>query len=418
MGQTWGPTGMAARAHYPALTGLRFCAALFVLLFHTAYAPYGAVLITFPPGIQELLAEGRAAVGLFFVLSGFVLTTAYFDWFAVDARRLAPYARARFARVYPLHLLMLIAMTPLSLLALRAPWQGLPTTNETLIWTWVANLFVVHALIPHPVLHVWNGPSWSLANEFLFYVQFPVFVRLVLARLTAAWQVMVLAVVFFALQALLFFGIMLPLWIRHGATADLYALGRWIEIGTYFFPLMRIWEFWIGCCLGLLVLRAQEDPERWLGWLWQASRAWAWMIVGAFVVWLGLVVLGHAFLDELPIISWTNWYVSVTPINVVLIAGLVAGAQPFALLLSHPLMVRLGEASYALYIIHWLPLVVLALLTHANGPLHPWVAPLTVVATILASIVCHDRIEQPLRRALRAWPAPAHDPKRATRPEA
>jgi peptidoglycan/LPS O-acetylase OafA/YrhL len=418
MGQTWGPTGMAARAHYPALTGLRFCAALFVLLFHTVRGPYDVPLITFPPGIREVLSEGRAAVGLFFVLSGFVLTVTYLDWFAADLRRFVPYARARFARVYPLHLLMLLIISPLSLVAIGAVGSAQRPTTDTLVWTWLANLLLVHAFIPMPIVHIWHAPSWSLVNEFFFYALFPLFIRHVLAHLSTARQVLLLASGLYVAQIALFLAFVWWLSSRPGAADDPGALEWSIQVFVDFFPPLRVWEFWIGCCLGLLLLRARDDPARWLGWLWRPSPLWTGVVVGAVGAWLGLVWLGQAFRDTLPLIAWANWYVTGTPVAVLLIGGLAVGIKPLAPLLAHPLLITLGEASYALYMIHWLPLLTLVLAIEVFGSLPAWVAPLTVVATILASIVCHDRIEQPLRRALRAWPAPAHDPKRATRPEA
>src|SRR2546421_2527648 len=54
-------------AHLPALTGLRFLAALVVVIDHAGYGPLAAMVAPF----------GGVAVTLFFILSGFILTYTY-----------------------------------------------------------------------------------------------------------------------------------------------------------------------------------------------------------------------------------------------------------------------------------------------------------------------------------------------------
>src|SRR6201986_260098 len=64
------------RAPLPALTGIRFVAAIQVVLFHfgAGFAQrHGA-----PRPIANLLTNGWSAVTLFFILSGFILSYTYF----------------------------------------------------------------------------------------------------------------------------------------------------------------------------------------------------------------------------------------------------------------------------------------------------------------------------------------------------
>lgn len=76
-----GPTGtLSTTSHIPALTGLRFCAALLIVLHHTVrhfrpgWVPVdGGVL----GSIAGVFYVGNEAVSFFFVLSGFVLARAY-----------------------------------------------------------------------------------------------------------------------------------------------------------------------------------------------------------------------------------------------------------------------------------------------------------------------------------------------------
>ena len=91
--------------HLPSLTPLRGIAALWVVVFHFCWR--------FPnmqPDDYGVVREGYLAVDMFFVLSGFVISHVYKDVFAKEctARRYCDFLKARIARIYPLHLVMLM----------------------------------------------------------------------------------------------------------------------------------------------------------------------------------------------------------------------------------------------------------------------------------------------------------------------
>jgi peptidoglycan/LPS O-acetylase OafA/YrhL len=81
------------------LTGIRFFAAMGVVLFHVGYTPVARL----SPLLGAVSGHGYAAVGLFYVLSGFVLAYTY----AGRRPDVRAFYVARFARVYPLYLLAL-----------------------------------------------------------------------------------------------------------------------------------------------------------------------------------------------------------------------------------------------------------------------------------------------------------------------
>src|SRR5919197_3012464 len=86
-------TGPASRGRLPSLTGLRFWAALMVVLYHLS-RQVGPI-----SGIQELVWYGRTGVTFFFVLSGFVLAWTY-EGAGIPA---AVILWRRFARIWPSH---------------------------------------------------------------------------------------------------------------------------------------------------------------------------------------------------------------------------------------------------------------------------------------------------------------------------
>src|SRR5207247_935990 len=64
------PPSAAKKREFPALTSLRFIAAFLVVLFH------------FFPESGFVAGEGHVGVGIFFVLSGFLITLRYGDGIA------------------------------------------------------------------------------------------------------------------------------------------------------------------------------------------------------------------------------------------------------------------------------------------------------------------------------------------------
>ena len=97
-----------SRRDFPALTGLRFFLALWVILHHLTGPgqKLEATALLLPHGLFTLIRGGYQAVTTFFVLSGFVLTRSYAAtvW---NQRNTLRYAMGRAARVYPVYLLSL-----------------------------------------------------------------------------------------------------------------------------------------------------------------------------------------------------------------------------------------------------------------------------------------------------------------------
>ena len=158
-----------AGEYFPALTGLRFPLALWVILHHICGR--GMMLEawanTLPDAVHALIRGGYVAVQTFFVLSGFVLarTYAHISW---DRRNLSRFAVARFARIYPVYFLSLILMSPFIIEMLLQPiWTvaqraSLIGNYTFLLQGWTGPLGVG-----------WNTPAWSLSCEFVFYLCFP-----------------------------------------------------------------------------------------------------------------------------------------------------------------------------------------------------------------------------------------------------
>jgi peptidoglycan/LPS O-acetylase OafA/YrhL len=169
-----------------SLTGLRFLAALVVVLQH-ATRHFAQV-----PVLSELFDQGAVGVTFFFILSGFVLT-----WSHKPVRSKWNFYRNRFARVYPLHLLTLLLSIPLVLAAQEFSWTSLVAT-VLLLQAWSPDRMVQFAM---------NGPSWSLSCEAFFYAVFPFLITPIsrLRRISIVRQAIALVAILGAVFAVLAF---------------------------------------------------------------------------------------------------------------------------------------------------------------------------------------------------------------------
>ena len=230
-----------------ALTGLRFFAALLVVVSH------------FPQIIPidwfqvSLVRQGAAGVTIFFVLSGFVLTYNYADAFRTSTTGTLAFIRARIARIWPINIVSLVIATLLSL------WWGTSSSAAT----WVVNLLMLQALVPTKAMVLsWNPPAWSVSCELIFYCSFPIF-GWVLGRVRCASRLLQLGVAFFAIEVVLFCVVAVAV------DQSLHQSGRsaleiWSTMDRIkLFPGLRIWEFLLGCLIGLVFLHARAGNDGW-----------------------------------------------------------------------------------------------------------------------------------------------------------
>ena len=163
-------------AEIRALSGARAFPPLILVLYHFCEGHHymGAFWFDAP------VAKGYLWVEFFFALSGFILTHVYggraLDYFA--------FLKARLARLYPLHLVMLFVILAL-VIAMRAlagagGYVSIYDVRYHPIvtpWSFVANLFLVQAWNILPAL-TWNGAAWFVSVEFLLCLLFPVYLAL------------------------------------------------------------------------------------------------------------------------------------------------------------------------------------------------------------------------------------------------
>src|ERR1700722_663067 len=96
----------SAKAQLPSLTSLRGVAALWVVLYHFSVQCLPNLDST---PYTSLIHKGYLAVDMFFLLSGLVMTHVYHRAFLSSvSQNYRSFIVARIARIYPLHLLVLL----------------------------------------------------------------------------------------------------------------------------------------------------------------------------------------------------------------------------------------------------------------------------------------------------------------------
>ncbi|MCZ2291205.1 MAG: acyltransferase [Burkholderiales bacterium] len=164
------------RSHH----ALRGVAAFIVLLFHfrDVTTSVGQAL----DARTAFLSNGRIWVDFFFLLSGFILSHVYGKSVAAApaaGRKTKEFYLARFARIYPLHIVTLLAMILVEVSAyIFRPEIADAFVNEDKQWPSILrHLTLTHAWVSLSHLQ-WNAPSWSISTEAFAYLCFPLLVLL------------------------------------------------------------------------------------------------------------------------------------------------------------------------------------------------------------------------------------------------
>ena len=192
--ETWRlrPSGPAS-TRLPQLDSIRGFAALAIVVFHFCE-------ILLPALNSSLTAKFYFAVDVFFVLSGFVMIHIYGATFAagVAPRDVLSFLWARLARIYPLHLVALLALVLLGV-AQGLRRGGVPGDLGLAVHSFLYNVLLLHG--PWLDRVSWNAPSWSISVEWHFYLVFPI-AAFLLARASAKAPIIILAGAAAALGAL------------------------------------------------------------------------------------------------------------------------------------------------------------------------------------------------------------------------
>jgi peptidoglycan/LPS O-acetylase OafA/YrhL len=345
--------------NFPALTGLRFLAAATVVIAHGVL---GLVQFTDLPWIfAQLRALSALGMSIFFVLSGFVIHYTYRLTIA-QPNGLQNFFVARFARLYPLYILLITSelfytyflhrLSPIGHSARTVPYYF------TLTQTWWYSNFNDASIVYQfgPI----GSVSWSISTEAWFYLVYPILL-LVLRRLKHP-AFIVVTYFLYCVTAIAF------LWFlisnidaisqfagrAFGEMADgrgtpaQDSFFRWL---IYFSPYLRVLEFVAGCLAAQLFIVLANKPV-------SPREQSAGMILSAVAV--GAVVFAHVlfFVPEIfpfqVTLTVTRFHMSFgyAPAFALLIFCCARYSTPLSAFFSWRPLVVLGEASYSIYMLH------------------------------------------------------------------
>ena len=403
------------------MTGLRFFAALAVVLAHSSFI----ILQLKPSSVVTGWMEKRTlGMTLFFVLSGFVIHYNY--RYLVTTQGGAGFCAflwARFARLYPLFLLMLgfdilfgnplydfvagdaaaiaiiLRALPYYLLFMQS-WFYVPFNNRSLVDVLGGNISL----------------SWSISTEWFFYLAYPLIAWLVLR---ARRPVIILAVmlvwslVWGGMASALNAGTLLvDAWAvgHYGAAAGMTAGApesfiHWLE---YYSPYVRIGEFILGCLTAQLYLQLGDQAvtarEQAIGMLLLAIG------VGSVPI---FIFFSWSPAYRLPLLSSLRDNYALAPSVALMLFSAARHENAISRFLRGRFLVALGEASYSIYLLHLMILASISgYVTQALPATAPYVVYLVVRLVFAVSLIClislglHAIVEAPARRWLRGmWSA-------------
>lgn len=356
-----GPVGDRARpSRFAGLDGLRAIAVLLVIVYHLS------------PGAMP---GGYLGVDIFFVLSGFLITTLLLREKDTSGRiHVGNFWRRRARRLLPaLGLLLLVCGTAAwaiggdVLVGLGRQLAGAATFSSN----WVA-LGSSASYFDESTPQLFRN-LWSLAVEEQFYLLWPLIIMALL--------------------------VLKPRWLRTGVVAAL-AIASALAMALLFVPAGDATRVYFGTdthsfglALGAtlaLVLAGRQLTARWLRLLLPplGAVAVALLIAASFVMPADASLPYRGGLALVAVLSATAILGSITPGSWL---GCALDVQPLR---------WIGERSYGLYLWHWPVLVLLSAALpewHHSGASGWLLGGLALVITVAAAAASYRYLEQPVR---------------------
>ena len=340
----------------PDIDGLRALAILPIVGFHA-----------FP----DWFPGGFIGVDVFFVISGFLISTIIFKSLDRTNFSFIDFYARRVRRIFPALLVVLVTCFVLGRhLLLGSELQmlgrhvaaGAGFVQNFVLWNEAGYFDVASEL--KPMLHL-----WSLAVEEQFYLAFPLVIW-------ATWR--------------LRFNLLIPVIVIFLASfaANLHGI-RNDTVATFFASQTRFWELMAGAMLTWFIRGATEgtDVRRQIGY--------PTAVVASIASFVGLSLLLLAIFGLNRSMRYPGAWALLPVLGTVLLilSGPVASANRF--LLSNPFAVSVGQISYPLYLWHW-PLLSFLTIINSGPPREDQRFLVVLLSLILAWLTFHF-VERPVR---------------------
>ena len=334
------------------IDGLRAFAVLSVVLFHA-----------FP----EFITGGFIGVDVFFVISGFLISTIIFEKLDQGSFSFTDFYARRVRRIFPALILVLVTSFILGWCILFVSEYkqlgkhiagGAGFIANFILWS--ESSYFDNLADTKPLLHL-----WSLGIEEQFYIVWP-------PILWAAWRLRLRILPIILAIAIASFA-----WNLYSISID--------PVATFYSPLTRFWELLIGSILAYVTVFHARYPKLAVNSIAQAN-IYSWIGCGLFIIglllinkesgfpggWALLPTLGAAFMIKAGPSAWFNRVV-----------------------LGNSVLVWFGLISYPLYLWHWSLLSFSRILSSGVPELEIRIG--VVVLSVLLSWMTYRFVEKPIR---------------------
>ena len=341
------------------LTSLRGIAAFLVVLYHIKDHLDQYDL---PYFLSVSYQNGYLAVDFFFILSGFIIFYIYGQKFrTLNMLTTLNFFKRRFARIYPLHLLIMLLYVLIPL-TLALTGRRIDADVYSLDSFFIKVLLLDTWAVGSGYWTTWNVPSWTISAEMFAYLLFP-FIAWVILRLKRNYQIGMFILVWAALSLVF---------------ASSNATGIGSDIGQ--FALLRCGgQFILGALICQLVFGESGHSKR------------------TFLTVLSIAAIAGIALG----LKYENNIFYVPTLFSLILAVLLVGKKPIEHLFGKKAFVYFGDISYSVYLSHTFIRDVLFMAFIRNGE---WASPALIISYIVAvlvfSAITFKYVEMPARRYL------------------
>ncbi|WP_051348640.1 acyltransferase family protein [Peribacillus kribbensis] len=340
-----------------SLTSFRFFAALMVFLFHM--------------GIFTQFQLGAAGVSFFFILSGFILAYNYkMKLTVINKEVLISFYKARFAKIYPVHILTFLISVPLVILTFK------PDNLYLVKFAFMSaiNLLLIQSFFPNPGTYFnFNGVSWTLSVEAFFYFTFPFILR-VLLKLNVAKNWLATIIGTTVIWCLLLYA--------NISLGETYSFFIWF---LHIFPAARLYEFGIGVFMGIVFWGINRN--------WFSKSKYLYSLLEFLAVAILLVMMLCSSNLSSTVVRGV-YYIPVCSLIIFVFAFQKGILSEF---LANKIFIYLGEISFSFYMIHQL-----VIRYFGNFALDSSVKLLMCFTiSLVLSIVIYQTYEEPMRKRIR-----------------
>lgn len=339
-------------AYRREIDGLRALAVVPVILFHAGF---------------EGLRGGFVGVDVFFVISGYLITSIILSEKEAGTFRLAEFWERRARRILPTLFLVIAACLPVAFLLLdQFELQGFSKSvlGASLFYSnfhfWKDGGYFETAAELKPLLH-----TWSLAVEEQYYIFFPLLILLTW-RFGKRGMVTLLALIALA-------SFSLCLWASANAPD-----------AAFFLLPMRIWELAIGAFIAFYCFRNEAPHVRGLA--------------GELLSLAGLLLILVSFLCYSSAIPFPSFYALAPTLGAALLILFASPDNRVGRFLASGLMVGIGLVSYSAYLWHQ---PVFAFLRHIYEELSLGMMLLGIGFVFALSFLSWRFVERPFRNRTR-----------------